>query len=267
MALPPDRPQAPGAPAAGDKRAQAQQEVFIREVDDALREDQLKTALTRHGWTLAIAIGAALLALGGALWWREHQQDKAGEAGEKFMVALDQVEAARLPQAYGALEPLTKDGPEGTRAAAKLMQAGIALEQGNKAQAAKLYAQLAADEDAPKPYRDVAAIREVAVNFDALPPQTVIARLKPLAVPGNAWFGSAGELVGTAYLKQGRGDLAGALFAAIAKDATVPETIRGRARQLAGMLGVDAVVDVGAALIESPVAQGSADGAGTPPAQ
>ena len=244
-----------------DKQAaagQAQQDVFVREVDDALREDQLKEALQRHGRIAAVALVAALLALGGFLWWREHQQTVAGEAGEKFMVALDQVEAGRLTPAYGALEPLTAKGPDGTRTAAQLMQAGIALEQGNRAQAAKLYGQVAGNGDAPRPYRDLALIRQTATEFDRLPPATVIARLKPLAVPGNAWFGSAGELVGAAYLKQGRGDLAGPLFAAIAKDTAVPETLRGRARQLAGMLGVDAIVDVDRALADSPVARAGA---------
>jgi hypothetical protein len=244
-----------------DKQAaagQAQQDVFVREVDDALREDQLKEALQRHGRIAAVALGAALLALGGFLWWREHQQDVAGEAGEKFMVALDQVEAGRLAPAYAALEPLTTKGPEGARTAAKLMQASIALEQNNSAQAAKLFGEVAADDDVPTPFRDLARVRQTAAEFDRLPPATVIARLKPLAVPGNAWFGSAGELVGAAYLKQGRNDLAGPLFAAIAKDTSVPETLRGRARQLAGMLGVDAIVNVDRALADSPVAQAGA---------
>ncbi|MCA1662114.1 MAG: tetratricopeptide repeat protein [Novosphingobium sp.] len=251
MALPPDKT----TPSAADKRALAQQDVFMREVDDALREDQLKDVVQRHGWTIGLALVALLLAFGGWLWWRENQRSAAGEAGEKFMVALDQVEAARLTTAYADLEPLAQDGPDGARAAAKLMQAGIALEQGNAAQAGTLYAAVAADGDAPRPYRDLATIREVAVRFDTLPPATVIARLKPLATPGNAWFGAAGELVGAAYLKQGRAELAGPLFAQIAKDRTVPDTLRSRARQLAGLLGVDAVEDVRAALADSPVAQ------------
>ena len=249
MALPPDK-----KPSTAEQRALAQQDVFMREVDDALREDQLKDALQRHG-RLAIALLIGLLvALGGWLWWREHQQAVAGEAGEKLIVALDQVEAGRLTSGYADLEPLAKDGPEGARAAARLMQAGIALEQGNRAQAAKLFAEVAADGGTPRPYRDVATIREVATTFDTLPPATVIARLKPLAVPGNPWFGSAGELVGAAYLKQGRNDLAGALFAQIAKDETVPATLRARTRQLAGLLGVDAIEDVNQALANSPLA-------------
>ena len=248
MALRPDKSLTRADP------AQAQQDVFVREVDDALREDQLKEALTRHGVLAGIALVAALAALGGWLWWREHQQSVAGEAGEKLMVALDQVEAGRLAPANQSLVPLARDGPDGARAAAQLMQAGIALEQGRRADAARIYAAVAADGDMPKPYRDLATLRSVAVEFDTLPPATVIARLKPLATPGNPWFGSAGELVGAAYLKQGRGDLAGPLFAAIAKDTGVPESLRGRARQLAGMLGVDAIVDVDRALADSPVA-------------
>ena len=50
----------------------------------------------------------------------------------------------------------------------------------------------------------------------------------------------AGDMVGISYMKMGKNDLAGALFAAIAGDESVPETIRSRIVQLAGIMGVDA---------------------------
>jgi hypothetical protein len=81
-------------------------------------------------------------------------------------------------------------------------------------------------------------------------PEAVIARMKPLAKPGNPWFGSAGELLAAAYLKQGKKDLAGPLFAAIAKDESVPRSLRSRTRQMAGQLGYDAVSDVDQVLAE-----------------
>jgi hypothetical protein len=84
-------------------------------------------------------------------------------------------------------------------------------------------------------------VRQTAIEFDTMTPDAVIARLKPLATPGSAWFGSAGEMVGISHMKQGKKDLAGATFAAIAKDETVPESIRSRIVQLAGVLGVDAL--------------------------
>jgi hypothetical protein len=83
-----------------------------------------------------------------------------------------------------------------------------------------------------------------------------VARLKPLAEPGKPWFGSAGELLASAYLKQGRKDLAGPLLAAIAKDQTVPASLRARTRQLAGLLGVDAVGDPEQAASPAPVVAG-----------
>ena len=69
----------------------------------------------------------------------------------------------------------------------------------------------------------------------------MIDRLKPLAVPGNPWFGSAGEMVAISYLNMGKSDLAGPLFAQLAKDDNVPPTIRSRALQMAGVEGIDAV--------------------------
>src|SRR3546814_4684369 len=69
----------------------------------------------------------------------------------------------------------------------------------------------------------------------------VVDRLKPLATEGNPWFGSAGEMVAIAYMKMRKPELSGPLFAAMSKDRSVPETIRTRAVQMAGLLGVDAV--------------------------
>ena len=42
-------------------------------------------------------------------------------------------------------------------------------------------------------------------------------------------------------MKMGKNDLAGPMFAAMAKDEKVPQSIRSRARQMAGVMGIDAV--------------------------
>ncbi|MFN5903901.1 MAG: hypothetical protein ACK439_13165, partial [Novosphingobium sp.] len=138
---------------------------------------------------------------------------------------------------------LAKDGSDGTRTTAALTRAAILVQQGKTEEGAKAFAAIAADDSAPQAFRDMATIREVSIRFDSLPPQQVIDRLKPLAVPGNAWFGSAGELVGMAYLKQGKPELAGPLFAAIGKNTEVPSSLRSRMRQVAGQLGYDAGTD------------------------
>ena len=225
------------------ERDAAQSDGFIREVDDALREDQLLGTITRYAKPVGAAIAAGLLALAGWLWWGNHTASVAGAHGEQMTEALDQLDAGKLDTANADLTALVSNGGDGNRTSSLMLQGGIAVTQGNLGQAIKLYTAVASDNSAPQPYRDLAAIRLTALQFDSMKPEEVIAKLKSLAVPGNPWFASAGELVGIAYIKQGHNDLAGPLFAAIAKDKDAPESLRSRGRQMAGLLGVDAIDD------------------------
>ena len=83
-------------------------------------------------------------------------------------------------------------------------------------------------------------MRGTALEYDAIGPDAVIARLQPLAEPGQPFFGTAAEMVGMALLAKGQRGPAAQLFAKIAADKSVPESLRSRAVQVAGSLGVDA---------------------------
>jgi hypothetical protein len=226
-------------------RDAAQRDVFLREVDDAVRQDQLEGFMSRYGKLLLGVIVVALLAFAGWIYW-DHRQTKAREEqAEAYVQALDSLQSENLDAAKAKLAPIAAaSGSDANTTSARLLLAGIALRQNRKPDALKLFTQVADDAKAPQPMRDLANVRGVAADFDAMKPQDVVDRLKPLAVPGNAWFGVAGEMVGMAYLKQGKQDQAGPLFAAIAKDEQIDEGLRSRARQLAAVLGVDAVDDV-----------------------
>lgn len=239
MALPTD----PNSAAAA--RNAAQQDVFLREVDDAVRQDQLEGFMSRYGKPLIAVIVIGLLAFAGWIYWQHRQTQEREAQSEAYVQALDALQRENLDDAKAKLTPVAgAKSSDGTVVSARLMLAGIALRQERKADALKLYGEVAADAKAPQAMRDLATVRAVAADFDAMKPEDVVNRLKPMAAPGNPWFGPAGELVGMAYLKQGKQDQAGPLFAAIAKDKGVEDGLRSRARQLAAVLGVDAVEDV-----------------------
>ena len=252
MALP-TTPSAPSGKPANDRDA-AQQDVFLREVDDALREEQVLNTFKRYGKPVGAAIAAALLALGGYLYWDHTDKLAKASYSERLTMALDRIEAGQLAEAEKELEAIAKEAKDGPRAVALMQLAAIAAQKGDTAGAAKRFADIAADKDVPQVYRDLATVREVAIRFDTMKPDDVVARLKPIAVPGNAYFGSAGELLGMAYLELGKPDEAGKLFAEIGKDEKVPGTLRARMRQLAGGLGFDAG-------IEDPELEGAGEGA------
>ena len=231
-------------------RRAAEQDVLLREVDEAVRQDEATEFAKRYGKSIIALVVLALAAFAAWLWWKDHREEQLEKGSEQFIQALDQLEAGRTKLAEAGLDKIAQDGTPAAAAGAKLLQAGQAVAKGDNARATTMLFALADDKDAPQAYRDLAAIRGIAASFDTMKPDEVITRLKPLAKPGNPWFGSAGELVAMAYLKQGKNDLAGPLFAAIAKDEDAPKSMRSRARQMAGVLGYDAVVDVDQVLAE-----------------
>jgi hypothetical protein len=215
---------------------------FIREVDEELRRDQLVTFWVRYGRWLIAAIVLGLVVLGGGLIWKDQKAKQAAADSEVLDAAVQQATSGNDAAAIKSLETLKVSSSEGYRATALLTEAAIKLQKQDLEGAAKIYANVAADESLPKAWRDLAAVRQTAVQYDRLAPDEVIKRLSPLAVKGNPWFGSAGELVGIAYIKKQRLAEAAKLFDAIAADPSVPESIRGRAGNMAASLSAASAV-------------------------
>lgn len=223
-----------------DKRA-GSDEAFVREVDDAVRSSDLTNFWKRFGRWLVGAVIAALLAFGGYIIWQNRVQAAADKQSEEFVAAMDKLQANDDKGANILLTKLAKADQPGYRAMAQLVQANIEGEKGDSKKAVAAYAKIASDSSLPQAFRDLALIRQTSAEFDTLPPQTVVDRLKPLAQAGAPWFGSAGEMTAMAYIKMGKDNLAGPIFAQIAKQENLPQSLRARATQMAGALGVDAV--------------------------
>jgi hypothetical protein len=215
-------------------------ETFLREVDENLRRDQLRDFFKEYGSWLIAAVVLFLAASGGFIWWNQHQLERSGAQVEKLAQVYQDIGAGKMGQTPQQLDELSKSGSKAVRASAMFARAAVALQQNDVKLATGTYKSIASDSSLPQPYRNAALIRQTSLEFDQLQPQEVIQRLAPLAKPGEPWFGSAGEMTALALIKQGKGQEAGQLYAAIGKDKGVPDTIRARALQIAGTLGVDA---------------------------
>ena len=214
-------------------------ETFVREVDENLRRDQMQNFFKAYGSWLIVAVVLFLGASGGFIWWKQHQVQQSQAQVEKLAQIYKDIGSGNTSQSPQQLDEISKSGSKAVRASALFARAALALQQNDVKLATSTYKTIANDDGLPDPYRDAALIRQTALEFDQLKPEEAIARLQPLAKPGEPWFGSAGEMTALAMIKQGRKQEAGQLFAAIAKDQSVPETIRDRATQLASSLGID----------------------------
>lgn len=228
------------------------EETFLREVDEELRRAQMLGAWRRYGRAALVVLGVALIALAAFLWWKDQQSRKSGEQGEQLMQAFGELDGGKAREADTRLQKLAASSQDGYRVAALLTQADGLLVKGDRKGAAALFNKIAGDTGLAQPYRDVALLRAVSAEYDALPPAQVIARLKPLAVEGKPWFPSAGEMSALAYLKLGQRQNAASILTAIAKDKEAPGSIRSRALQMASSLGADMGSAVTAAVPNSP---------------
>ena len=220
-------------------------EAFYREVDEELRRDQLTKSWQRHGKLIIAAVVLALAALAGVIYWQNRRQEIAGQRGETLSEALRQIQSGDTKAAAPKLNELAANGGPGYRATALLAKANVAMQAGDEKSALAALTTLSEDQSIAEPFRQLALIRRTAMEFDKLPAAQVISRLQPLAMAGSAWFGSAGEMVALAHLKLGQPKQAAPIFAALARDETVPSSIRTRAVQMASSLGVDATPTAG----------------------
>ena len=215
-------------------------ETFAREVDENLRRDNLRDAARAYGkWAIA-GVVLLLLAIAAILFWRDHEAKQTGADGEALAQAIDDIGNGNTRPVPGELAKLQDAHADAIAVSARLTNAAYALQQNDRPKAIATYQAIAGDSGIAQPWRDLATIRQTALEFDSLAPQAVIDRLAPLATPASAWYGSAGEMTALALLKAGRKSEAARRFAAIAATKGVPDTIRGRAVQIAGSLGVDA---------------------------
>ena len=242
-----------------EKRAKAdaaEQEALLREVDDAVRQGDFEGFMARYGKPILGVVVLGLAAFGGYLFWDNQREAQMEASSEQLVTAIDQLEAGNTAAVGERLE-----GIEGGTAAlsAAMLRAGIASEEGDTEEAARLFGEVADDASAPEAMRNLALIRRTALTFDTMQPADVVTAMKPLAVPGEPFFASAGELLAHAYMAQDKRSEAGALFAQIARDENTPQSARARMLNMAGILGVDAVDDVQDVLDAQQA--GAADGA------
>jgi hypothetical protein len=224
MALPPGNP-----------------DTFMAEVDDAVRADRMQGFVASYGRWIALLLVLGLAGLGGWMIWQSQQSAAAAERGTKLSSALDTFGGGRPKAAGDALTPLTKGEDAGYRALALMVQGNSAAALGDARTAAARFGAVANDARNDRVLRDAALLRQTLAEYDSLPSATVIARLRGLVSRPGPAFASAAELTALAELKRGNEAAAGALFRRISVAENVPDSLKSRAVQMAGMLGVDAV--------------------------
>lgn len=204
-------------------------DIFIREVNEEIRQDRAKALWERFG---PIILGAAvLLVLATAAWvgyeyWRDN---RSGAAGDAFSQALVLASEGKNDEALAALAALEKEGHGAYPVLARMRSATILAAKGDAAGAVAGFDAVAADGSAPMSVRDMARLRAGYLLVDRGAYADVAQRVEQLAADTNQLRSSAREALGLSAWKEGKGSDALKLFEQIAADDAAPRGTRERA--------------------------------------
>jgi hypothetical protein len=209
---------------------------IFREIDEAVRHEQLKKLWERYGiYLVALAFVLVLGIAGwrGYAWWETR---KAAEAGAAFESAIALADAGKRQDAEAALARVAAEGTAGYRKLARLREAALLARHDPKA-AVAAYDAIAANPRMDKELRDLAALRAGFLLLDSAPIDEMQRRLEPLTGPKNTFRHSARELLALAAWRAGDMAAARRWSQLIMTDGETPTSVRARIEMLMALLG------------------------------
>jgi len=201
---------------------------FIREVDEELRREQLKSLWDRFGIVI-IAVCVLIVAITagyrGYVWW---QAKEARENGDRYLTALETIQAGNVEEGRAALNELAGEGG-GYGMLARLRQAELAASGEDRSAALQAFDGIADDGSVPTVMRDLARVRAALIALDTGDLDGAESRVEGLDEAGNPWRYSAREILGTVAYQRGNLEAARERFISIQEDAQAPQGLRTRA--------------------------------------
>ncbi len=211
-------------------------DTFLREVDEAVRQDQYKKLWDRYG---VVALGAAaliVLGVAGYKGWSYWQEKRAQDAGAKFTQALLMEDGADAAKAREMLTALAESGPEGYRVLARFQLAAAEAKAGDIDKAVADYDALAIDPGVDPILQGHATLQAAALLLDKADYAEMERRLKGLVDTNSAWRFSARELLGLSAYRLNNMREAERQFSALIGDQGTPPNLRERADMMLALI-------------------------------
>ena len=205
---------------------------LFEEIEEDLRAERYAKLWQRYGKFVIAGFVFLVIGVAGYQAWQSYDQKVRSEQSDKFSAAAKLLAEKKPAAAQKAFASLAIDARDGYRLLAKLRQAALLAENGDKAGAQKVYDSIAADNGLDQMYRDLATLLSVLVSLDTGDATALLTRLAPLTKDDNPWRFSAKEATALLKLRSGNRKQAYDLLNALSKDAAAPRGVRARAAEL-----------------------------------
>ncbi len=211
---------------------------IIREVDEELKRENWQKLWKRYGKFLIGAAVFSVAATAAVVGWREYDASQRLAIGDRFAAVLADAESSDTPAASAdAMAAFAAGAPDGYAMLARLREAKLRADAGDRAAAIAIYDSIAGDGSADRMFRDLAILYSVRTQADDGDPDALIARLSPLGAETGTWRYSARELTAILHLRAGDIEASRAAYQQLADDLLAPQGLRARSAEMLRAIG------------------------------
>ena len=212
---------------------------IFQEVEEDLKRERSEALWRKYGKYVIGVAAVIVLGVAGREGWKTYEHSTSIENGTRFANAIELAQSGdeNKDAALAALDGVIADGDAGFVALGHFQKAAVYLRAGAKESAVSELEAVAGNDDVDQVYRDLAVV-EIAMNSATESnAKDLIKRLDPIAVPENAWYYSARELIAMLHVAAGEIDAAKPLLTDIADDGEAPSGMRARANEILKAIG------------------------------
>jgi hypothetical protein len=235
-------------------RGSANTDEFIREVDEAVRQEQWQKLWKQYGSYLTAAVLAVVIGTALGVGWRNWQHSQRLDEARRYAAAQQMLSEERPAEAADAFAALAEDASSGYRVLARLRAAEARAAAGDPVAAAAILEQLAANDDTEPPYRALGALLAAQRASGDADPGALATELEPLIGTDDPWRHSALELRALAQMRGGDTVAARQTLNDLLDDPLTPPDLGRRAAELLAFLGGPIAADAAAEAPAQPAA-------------
>ena len=210
---------------------------FIREVDEAVRQDRWTAIWKEYG---AYIVGAGLAVVVGTaagVGWQTYQKNKLDSQARSLAAATALLAEDQPADAASAFRTLAKEAGGGVGVVATLRSAEAEKEAGNLDAKLEALSGLAADGGVEPLYSQLAELLALQEEINDGDAETLIDKLDQAATPDNPWRASLLELRALVEMKAGQTNKARATLQSLLDAPDTPGNLARRASELLNALG------------------------------
>jgi hypothetical protein len=219
---------------------------FIREVDEAVRQDQWLKLWRQYGSYVIAAALAVVIGSAAGVGWRTWQEHERLEEARRYVAAQELLRDGKPAEAAAAFAALAEDASSGYRVLAQLRAAEAQAEAGDVNAAEAALERLAMSDDADPVYRSLGELLAAQHQFDDGQAAAPSAELEPLTGIESPWRYSALELRALGQMRSGDTVAARQTLDDLLADPLTPPNLARRAAELLAFLGGPPTADTGA---------------------